>query len=236
MRILVVQHDREDPPGVIGERLEARGATLDVTLPPEGGTFPDGPDGHDGLVLMGGPMCAADDGRFPYFPRLHRMVRRFHDAGRPVLGICLGAQIIARGFGKPVLRNKVTEVGFCPVRLTEAGRRDPMFAGLGAELRPMQWHEDTFELPDDAVRLAENDDCLNQAFRLGASTYGVQFHPEVTRDMVRTWASTMPAASGTAERLDAEMDAHLAAAEHLGRTIGDRWFDLVERHGQRSAA
>ena len=236
MRILVVQHDRDDPAGVVGERLVARGATLVPTLPFQGDAFPDGPEAHDGLVLMGGAMSAADDAGFPYYSRLHRMVRRFHDAGRPILGICLGSQIIARSFGKPVYRNKVTEIGFCPVRLTEAGQADPIFAGLGAAIRPMQWHEHTFDLPDEATRLAENDDCLNQAYRIGRSTYAVQFHPEVDRGMVRTWAKTAGADEKTTTRLEAEMGTHLAAAEHLGRTIGDRWFDLVERHGQRSAA
>ncbi|MSP48318.1 MAG: type 1 glutamine amidotransferase [Alphaproteobacteria bacterium] len=236
MRILVVQHDREDPAGVVGEQMAARGATLVPTLPPAGEAFPDGPEGFDGLVLLGGPMSAADDAGHPYYARLHRMVRRFHDAGRPILGICLGSQIIARSFGKPVYRNKVTEIGFRPVRLTEAGRADPLFAGLGPEIRPMQWHEDTFDLPDEATGLAENDDCLNQACRIGPSTYAVQFHPEVDRAMVRTWAKAAPSDAGTAERLEAEMDRHLAAAERLGRTLGDRWFDLIERHGQRSAA
>lgn len=236
MRILVVQHDREDPAGVVGERIAARGATLVPTLPHEGGSFPEGPEGFDGLVLMGGPMCAADDAGYPYYPRLHKMVRRFHDAGRPILGICLGSQIIARSFGKPVYRNKVTEIGFCKVDLTEAGRADPMFAGLGDALRPMQWHEDTFDMPDEAVRLATNADCANQAYRIGRSTYAVQFHPEVDRDMVRTWAKSAKADDATIARLETEMKDHLAAAEHLGRTIGDRWADLIERHGQRSAA
>ncbi len=236
MRILVVQHDREDPAGVVGERLAARGATLVPTLLPAGETFPDGPEGYDGLVLMGGPMSAADDDRHPYYARLHRTVRRFHDAGRPILGICLGSQIIARSFGKPVYRNKVTEIGFCPVRLTDAGQTDPLFAGLGAQIRPMQWHEDTFDLPDEATRLAENNDCLNQAYRIGLSTYAVQFHPEVDRAMVRTWARSAKADAALAGRLEAEMESHLADAERLGRAIGDRWFDLIERHGQRSAA
>lgn len=236
MRILVIQHDREDPAGVVGERIAARGATLVPALPPEGDTFPDGPEGFDGLVLMGGPMCAADDAGYPYYPRLHRMVRRFHDAARPILGICLGSQIIARSFGKPVYRNKVTEIGFCNVRLTEAGRSDPMFAGFGDAVRPMQWHEDTFDMPDEAVRLAENDDCANQAYRIGRSTYAFQFHPEVDRGMVRTWSKSAKADADLIARLEAEMESHLAAAERLGRALGDRWFDLVERHGQRSAA
>ncbi|MBM3545582.1 MAG: type 1 glutamine amidotransferase [Alphaproteobacteria bacterium] len=236
MRILVIQHDKDDPAGVVGEQVAARGATLVPVLPPAGDAFPDGPEGFDGLILMGGPMCAADDEGYPYYPRLHRMVRRFHDAGRPILGICLGSQIIARSFGKPVYRNKADEIGFCPVQLTDAGQADPMFKGLGSEIRPMQWHEDTFDLPDEAVRLATNEMALNQAYRIGHSTYAVQFHPEVDRDMVRTWAKSAKADEALTERLESEMKDHLAAAEHLGRTIGDRWTDLIERHGQRSAA
>jgi GMP synthase (glutamine-hydrolysing) len=236
MRILVVQHDREDPAGVVGEQVAARGATLVPTLPPAGENFPDGPDGFDGLILMGGPMCAADDAGYPHYPRLHRMVRRFHDSALPILGICLGSQIIARSFGKPVYRNKVTEIGFCPVTLTDAGQADPIFAGLGREIRPMQWHEDTFDLPEEAIRLATNEAALNQAYRIGRSTYAVQFHPEVDRAMVRSWAKSAKADDALTGRLESEMKDHLAAAEQLGRTIGDRWFDLIERHGQRSAA
>jgi GMP synthase-like glutamine amidotransferase len=236
MRVLVVQHDREDPAGVVGERVAARGATLVPILPPAGDGFPEGPEGFDGLILMGGPQSAADDAGHPYYGRLHKMVRRFHDAGRPILGICLGSQIIARTFGKRVYRNKETEIGFCRVQLTEAGQADPIFAGLGTEIRPMQWHEDTFDLPDEAVRLASNDMALNQAYRIGRSTYAVQFHPEVDRDMVRTWAKSAKADAALTRRLESEMHDHLAAAEHLGRTIGERWTDLIERHGQRSAA
>jgi len=236
MRILVVQHDKEDPAGVVGERIAARGATLVPVLPPAGESLPDGPEGFDGLILMGGPQCAADDAGHPYFGRLHKMVRRFHDAGRPILGICLGSQIIARSFGKPVYRNKVTEIGFCPVELTEAGQADPIFSGFGRALRPMQWHEDTFDLPDEATRLATNEAALNQAYRIGRSTYAVQFHPEVDREMVRAWAKSAKADDALAGRLESEMKDHLAAAEHLGRTIGERWADLIERHGQRSAA
>lgn len=236
MRILVVQHDRDDPVGVVGEPIVARGATLVVAFPPGGEGFPEGPEGFDGLILMGGPMSAADDGGHPHYARLRQAVRRFHDAGRPVLGICLGAQIIARSFGKPVYRNAVTEIGFSPVRLTDAGRADPLFAGLGPELCPMQWHEDTFDLPEGATRLAENGACLNQAYRVGRSTYAVQFHPEVDRDMVRAWARNAGAGADAVERLEGEMKSHLAEAQRVGRALGDRWADLIEGRGRRSAA
>ena len=111
-----------------------------------------------------------------------------------------------------------------------------MLAGLGDAVRPMQWHEDTFDLPDEAVRLATNEAATNQAYRIGRSTYAFQFHPEVDAGMVRTWTKSAKADEALTARLESEMKDHLAAAEHLGRTIGDRWFDLIERHGQRSAA
>jgi GMP synthase (glutamine-hydrolysing) len=236
MRILVVQHDRDDPAGVVGESVAARGATLVATLPPAGEGFPDGPEGFAGLLLMGGPMSAADDAGHPHYPRLRRLVRRFHDAGRPILGICLGAQIIARSFDRPVYRNGAAEIGFCPVRLTDAGRADPLLAGFGPEICPMQWHEDTFDLPDGATRLAENDACLNQAYRVGRSTYALQFHPEVDGDMVRAWARNANADAATAARLEAEMASHLADAQRFGRALGDRWVDLIERQGRQTAA
>ena len=232
MKILVVQHDDDGPAGVVGERIDARGGERVTVLPQRGEALPASPAGFAAALLLGGPMSVIEADSHPHYPHLFGLVRAFHEAGKPLFGICLGAQIVARALGERVYRHHETEFGFCAVELTPEGRADPLFAGLGPALRPMQWHEDTFDLPRGAVLLATGSACQNQAYRVGASTYGVQFHPEVNRPIVEAWAA-MPAAQEAAGRGDLErvmqlqIDEHLAAAEALGLTLADRWMKLV---------
>jgi GMP synthase-like glutamine amidotransferase len=234
MKILVVQHDDDGPAGVVGERIDALGGERITVLPHRGEALPESPEGFAAALLLGGPMSVIDADSHPHYPHLFGLTRAFHEAGKPLLGVCLGAQIVARALGERVYRHHATEFGFCAVELTPEGRADPLFAGLGPALQPMQWHEDTFDLPRGAALLATGATCRNQAYRVGASTYGVQFHPEVDRSIVAAWAA-MPAAQVAANRLDlealmrAQMDAHLAAAEAVGRTLADRWMSLLKR-------
>jgi GMP synthase (glutamine-hydrolysing) len=236
MKILVVQHDDEGPAGVVGERIDAHGGERITVLPHRGDELPASPAGFAAAVFLGGPMSVADDDTHPHDPHLFGLARAFHEARRPLLGICLGAQILARALGQRVYRNATTELGFCPVELTAEGRIDPLFAGLGPLLQPMQWHEDTFDLPEGAALLATGAACRNQAYRASATTYGVQFHPEVDRRIVEAWAA-LPEAQEAAGSADLEalwrrqMDEHLAAAEALGRTLADRWMMLVVDRG-----
>jgi GMP synthase (glutamine-hydrolysing) len=234
MRILVVQHDDDGPAGVVGERIDALGGEQVTVLPHRGEALPESPAGFAGALFLGGPMSVREDDTYPHDPRLFGLARAFHEANKPLLGICLGAQILARALGERVYRHREMEFGFCPVELTPEGQTDLLFAGLGPSLRPMQWHEDTFDLPAGAVLLATGARCRNQAYRVGESTYGVQFHPEVDRAIVEAWAA-MPAAQEAAGSADLEaslrgpMEEHLAAAEALGRTLADRWMRLLER-------
>lgn len=236
MRILVVQHDEDGPAGVVGEVIDALGGERVTVLPHLGEPLPEGPEGFAAALFLGGPMSVAADDTHPHDPRLFRLARAFHDARKPLWGICLGAQIVARALGQRVYRHATTEFGFCAVELTPAGQRDPLFAGLGPALRPMQWHEDTFDLPEGAELLATSADCRNQAYRVGVSTYGVQFHPEVDRSIVEAWgaSSAAPDASGSNDPqglLRGQLTEHLAAAELVGRTLAERWMKLVVEQG-----
>jgi GMP synthase-like glutamine amidotransferase len=232
MKILVVQHDDDGPAGLFGERIDALGGERVTVLPHRGEPLPESPEGFAGALLLGGPMSVAGEASHPHFLHLFRLVRAFHDASLPLLGICLGAQILARALGKSVRRSDEIEFGFCAVELTQEGRSDALFAGLGPTLRPMQWHEDTFDLPDGAALLATGERCRNQAYRASPTTYGVQFHPEVDRGIVEAWAA-MPeaqAASGAADLqgvMRAQLSLHLAEAEAVGRTLADRWMRLL---------
>ncbi len=232
-RILVLQHAREGRPGLIGDALADRGLRVETGFPHEGEPFPETPESFDGLVLMGGIMSAYDDDLCPHYPALLGLIRACEAAARPVLGVCLGAQLVARAFGGDVHPFAHVEFGFFPLSATADAARDPVTAGLPERLSLMQWHGDTFTLPADATLLLRGDDCPNQAMRIGRWTYAFQCHFEVTRDMALEWAAVYARLSGgDAEalkaRIEAEWRAHGADAMRWGRAIAERWIDRVE--------
>jgi len=144
-------------------------------------------DGYHGLVVLGGPMCVDQSDSYPHLRTEIRLVDQALQRGIPVLGICLGAQLIAAALGAGVGKNREKEIGWYDVSLTEDGRRDPVFAHFDGTEKLFQWHGDTFEIPRDAVRLASSDGCPNQAFRYGENVYGFQFHLEVDEPLVERW-------------------------------------------------
>ncbi|HEX8954050.1 MAG TPA: type 1 glutamine amidotransferase [Polyangia bacterium] len=185
MRALAVEHQEHEGAGLVGAALADGGVRVDVVRTWLGDALPtaDGA-GYDLVVVFGGPMSANDralDGEAALLAASAR-------AGRPTVGICLGAQLLARGLGATVRRGPAPEIGLFPLSLTGAGRRDPLVGGLdGATM--FQWHYDTFELPPGAVLLASTARYAHQAFRVGARAWGVQFHPECSRAMRLDWAA-----------------------------------------------
>ncbi|HEX3064500.1 MAG TPA: type 1 glutamine amidotransferase [Dongiaceae bacterium] len=240
MKILVLQHCPVTPVGLVGEVLQDRGAELDTRMPHHGEAMPDSPAGYDGLVVLGGPQHAGDDVRYPAFPPMLALIRQFHDQAKPVLGVCLGAQLIARAFGGTVWPFGDLEIGYLPVRQTPTGRRDPLLKGMPIETWIMQLHEDSFDLPSGAVRLMTNAVCANQAIRVGRTTYGFQFHFEVTKgDAVNfprdCWGSLErhygELAELVADDVVRSVEAHFEEGAGWCRTLTGRWLDLVaERH------
>jgi len=240
MKILVLQHCPVTPIGLVGETLIARGAELDTRMPHDGEAMPDSPAGYDGLVVLGGPQHAGDDVKYPAFPAMLALIRQFHEQAKPVLGVCLGAQLIARAFGGSVWPFGGLEIGYLPVRQTPTGRRDPLLKGLPIEAKIMQLHEDCFDLPAGAVRLMTNAVCANQGLRIGRTTYGFQFHFEVTKaDAVNfprdCWGSLerhyAEMAELVADDVVRSVEAHFDEGANWCCAVTNRWFDLVvERH------
>lgn len=231
MRILVVQNSQTAPIGIVGEALVENGASLTTIAANDGDAIP-GRDGFAGLVVLGGPQDAWNDSHGPHFPKVMETIRAFAEADRPVMGICLGAQLTARAYGARVYRHEVEELGVCPVTLHDHATTDPVVGGFGPSLNLVQWHYDTFEFPEGAVPLAHSDLCGRQAFRLGRATYAFQFHPEATAGIVRGWASRFGEEAREKNRslldgLDAALDAHLPAAEAFARTMTKRWLALA---------
>jgi len=234
--ILVVQHCPVTPVGILGETLAGQGAALDIRMPHHGEALPPNPAGFDGLVVLGGPMHAGDDAGYPAFPPMLDLIRQFHDQAKPVLGVCLGAQLVSRAFGGQVWPFGGLEIGYLPVRMTPAGRRDPLLKGMAPEVKIMQLHEDSFDLPEGAVRLMSNGACANQALRVGRTTYGFQFHFEVTKaDAVNfprdCWSSMERHYGEMAELVAADsvrsVEAFYAEGADFSRRITSRWHDLV---------
>src|SRR5256885_2896344 len=185
--VLCVRNDQDDTPGVAVATLADKGVPvtrLDAFAP--GIRWP-GVDEIGGLIVFGGEMNVDEVVRYPSLLNQRQLIRRAVDGGLPVLGICLGAQILARALDARVYRAPVRELGFKPVRVTDAGQKDALIGAFQTGDRVFQWHEDTFELPAGAELLATSDDVPVQAFRMGPKAWGVQFHFEVDADGVNAW-------------------------------------------------
>ncbi len=181
---LMVLHSRTASTGRIGDKLKERGYPLDSRRPMEGDRLPDRMDEHAGAVIFGGPMSANDDSVLPGLRAELEWIPTVLDAGLPFLGICLGAQLLARVLGARVTPHPdgLAEIGYFPIQPTAAGAT--LFEGL---LQVYHWHVEGFELPRGAVLLAQGERFPNQAYRYNHNTFGIQFHPEVTRAIMEIW-------------------------------------------------
>ena len=234
MRLLALQHIACEHPGVFSDVIAERGVEATAVELDEGEPLPDW-RGFDAVLAMGGPMGAGDDRDHPWLAAERELIAAAVAAGRPVLGVCLGAQLIAAALGAGVVSCERPEVGLLEVELTEEGRSDPLFAGLDQPLVSLQWHGDTFELPEGATLLARSADVANQAFRVGERAYGVQFHLEVTGEMAREWAAIPAYADSLSATLGERRGAAFIAdvgrrADELhppARTMFGNWLELA---------
>lgn len=216
MRVLIVQHVACEGPGLLADALFEDGWESDVRrMDAPGAALPDGIRGYDAFIILGGPMGAYEEETYPYLGRVQELIREAVAGRVPTVGICLGGQLIARAFGAEVKPNPAKEIGWYPVRLTPEGEAAPLFAGLPREFWVFQWHGDTFALPEGAVLLARGETCANQAFVYRGCAWALQFHLEVTPEMVANWARIY--ADELAEFQGA------GAAEALVRETARRW-------------
>jgi GMP synthase (glutamine-hydrolysing) len=234
MDVLVLQHIACEPPGAFEDVLIAAGADIHRVELDEGEPLPSWQD-YVAIVAMGGPMSVNDDAELPWLTAEKQAIADAVKAGVPYWGSCLGVQLLAASLGARVYSGTQPEVGVLPVTLTEAGRSDPVFAGLPPEFLTLQWHGDTFDLPDGATLLASSPAYPNQAFRVGQTAYGVQFHVEVTDQMAREWAQVPAYAeyadrvlgAGGIDRLMTDFDAARERMLDVGRRMFERWVEIA---------
>ena len=184
-------------------------------------------------MVFGGAMHPDQDEEHPWLPSEGLFLREALEARTPLLGVCLGAQLIARAAGAWVGPASESEIGWYEVELTSAGRSDPVFGALPPRFEALQWHHYTYGLPDDAVELARSRACT-QAYRLGVEAWAIQFHAEVTLAMVESWLHLdgyeVP---GGPEAMAAATRERIGGWNELGRALCGRFLDEAERHSAK---
>jgi GMP synthase-like glutamine amidotransferase len=231
--VLCVRNDRDDTLGIAVPALGEHGVPVirvdAFEAEPRWPAFEE----MSGLIVFGGEMNVDEIERYPYLLTQRELMRRAVDAGLPVLGICLGAQMLARALDARVYRAAVRELGFKPIRITDAGQADPLLAAFHTSDRVFQWHEDTFDLPAGAELLAAGDDVRVQAFRMGRNAWGVQFHFEVDAEGVDAWLRVAEPSlervwKRSAEEVREELRLYLDAQQQRSRPLFKAFARLVE--------
>ena len=234
-KILVFQHVAHQILGTLDPLLRQAGFRIRYV---NFGRDPDARpelDGYDGLVVLGGPMNADETDAHPHLAHEIEVIGEAIARERPMLGICLGAQLLARALGSPVERAPTHEVGWYDVAMSDAARDDAILGHFEPVERLFQWHEDTFDVPTTGVHLASSEICPNQAFRVGDRAYGFQFHLEADGQLIERWLATpehraaleQSGASFDPERIRTETAACVDRQQEIARRAFGGFIELL---------
>ncbi len=236
-RVMVFQHVAAEPLGTLDALLRARGHRIRfINFHHEPDAVPN-LDRYRGLIVLGGPMNVEDRHRLTYLQVELQAIRQAVAAGKPVLGICLGAQLLAHALGGDVRHNGASEIGWHSVQITDAGAQDPVFSPLRHLQKVFQWHSYTFGLPEGAQLLATGEVCKHQAFRYGENAYGFQFHLEVDAPLVYRWldlprhqADIAAAVDGSSkEMIRDQTTSFLSPMQPVAAEVFNNFLDLIGR-------
>ncbi|MCG3148708.1 MAG: hypothetical protein PCFJNLEI_02153 [Verrucomicrobiae bacterium] len=225
--VLVLQHADIETPGAIADALTAAGIQLQTIRCHAGQPVPRDARKFAGLLVMGGPQSVYEQDKVPHLRDELRLIEATLKAGKPILGVCLGSQLLAAALGARVYAGKLKEIGWYPVTLA----KDAYWKGVPAKFTALHWHGDVFDVPAGATPLASSELTACQAFRYGANAVGLLFHMEATRalvgGMVTAFADELHAAGIDARRILRGAEEHLPALQKAGAVIYRRWAESV---------
>jgi len=217
--ILYVKHVATEGPETLGDFFVRQGLpsrTIDLW---RGDPLPEDLSSYQAVIVLGGPMNVYEEDKYPFLRKENQFIQRIVAEGVPYLGLCLGAQLLAKASGAQVVKSPEKEVGFSDIQLTSSGKKDFLFQGVRNTIRVFQWHEDMFLIPSGSENLASSPACPYQAFRVGKSAYGLQFHVEISDKTIQEW--TQPSSYGETERLKILRDGMLQEYAAIKREFDD---------------
>jgi GMP synthase (glutamine-hydrolysing) len=234
-QVLVLQHVASEGLGIIEAALNEARITAKYVYTFEGQPIPSDLGSADGLIVMGGYMGVYEQAQYPFLSNEIRLIERTLKAGKPILGTCLGSELLAAALGAKVTKGRAKEIGWYPVKATEDGKCDKLFRHAGSGFVGFHWHGDVFELPGDAVSLASSELTMHQAFRYKTNSYGFLFHMEATEKIVEGMVA------GFAEELEEEgIDGrsilsrcgdHIPQLHSAGSAVFKEWVGLIQPSG-----
>ena len=239
MHVLALIHEEGPCSGVFAEAAAERGDTIEEWSPASGTPPSLALDEYGAVWIFGGVINTHEEDDNPWLREENGLLQSFLARGVPMLGICLGGQLIAKACHAAITPAVMPEIGFHEVELLPAAASDPLFSGLPDRLMALQWHYYRFDVPAGAVALAENPVCT-QAYRLGDVVWGLQFHAETTREDWLRWVAEWEALEGVdktgfePDRLRAEAEVHMARWNDVGRELASRFLGVAERSSRLS--
>jgi GMP synthase (glutamine-hydrolysing) len=231
---LIIENASGEGPGILHDILSKKGWLVQTVQLHQGRSIPSNWQCFNLLIVMGGPMNVYEEDKYPYLIKETEVIGEALNGGMPLLGFCLGAQLMAKACGARVLKGHIREIGWYPARLTEDGRKDLLLRWLPEEFFVFQWHSDTFQIPERGIRLIESDEYPNQAIRIGKMSYGFQFHFEITGEMIEDWLQSGKEevkelnVAGLHERILKDTSYHLPKIHAVTELFLNNYLDQIE--------
>ena len=226
--ILIFRHAPHEGPGYLADYLDRHRLPWRLIRIDQNDPIPSSIDGVSGLVFMGGPMSVNDP--LPWIPRVTKLIQQAVAADVPVLGHCLGGQLISKALGGAITKNPVKEIGWLPVSRVDSPAAKPWLGDLPGEFEVFHWHGETFSIPPGATRILASSDCANQAFVIG-KTLAFQCHVEMTAELVREWVrlgaddlAPLCATVQNPQAMTVELDRRVKRLQGIADKFYDRWI------------